>query len=68
MPVFKRLCAVDPPIYYKRLTRCDSHKYHDRLGSTLDEVVYLLRTSLQLEPGFDIRLAEEAIKCFQVIV
>ncbi|KAI4177772.1 MAG: hypothetical protein LQ343_000236 [Gyalolechia ehrenbergii] len=46
----------------------DCHKYHDRLGSTLDDVVYLLRTSLQLEPNLDIRLAEEAVKCFQAWV
>lgn len=45
-----------------------THKYHDRLASTLDDVVYLLRTSLQLESTFDVQLAEEAVKCFQAWV
>lgn len=43
-----------------------SHKYHERVISTLNDVVELLRATLQPKPNLDRQIAEEGVKCFQV--
>ncbi|KAL9601742.1 MAG: hypothetical protein Q9219_002353 [cf. Caloplaca sp. 3 TL-2023] len=49
-------------------TSIQTYKYHERLSSTLDDVVNVLRAALHQEPVLDTRIAEEGIRCFQAWV